>query len=112
MYITFFLHVSITSLTSLECANSMLTKTQVPWPLHLIVSQMDLELYNALFCFLFTTKRVGTALDRAWIHLNETRYRVSGGVWNRDRCRLSASVSSVRSFQSVSQSVTLALILI
>eukprot|EP00938_MAST-03A_sp_MAST-3A-sp1_P002447 g2447.t1 len=68
----------------------------VPWPLHLIVSQMDLELYNALFCFLFTTKRVGTALDRAWIHLNETRYRVSGGVWNRDRCRLSASVSSGR----------------
>jgi len=40
---------------------------------------------------------VGTALDRAWIHLNETRYRVSGGVWNRDHCRLSASVSSGRS---------------
>ena len=70
---------------------------RVPWPLHLIVSQMDLELYNALFCFLFTTKRVGTALDRAWIQLNATRYRVSGGVWNRDRCRLSASISSGRS---------------
>ena len=76
--------------------NTSRKSMQVPWPLHLIVSQMDLELYNALFCFLFTTKRVGTALDRAWIHLNETRYRVSGGVWNRDRCRLSASVSSVR----------------
>lgn len=56
---------------------------RVPWPLHLVLSQRDLEQYNSLFCFLFTTKRVGAALDRAWVALGVTKHRVGGGRWRR-----------------------------
>jgi hypothetical protein len=57
-------------------------------PLQLVVTQRALERYNALFQFLLTTKRVSAELQRAWVGLNATRFRLSRGAQRRRMQRL------------------------
>ena len=44
----------------------------VPWPLHLVLSDRNLEDYNRIFVFLMTVKRTQLGLHKVWaVHMRE-----------------------------------------
>lgn len=49
-----------------ELWNHLCLHPHIPWPLPLLITKDDLQLYNNLFQFCFRLKRIGYALEHTW----------------------------------------------
>lgn len=49
-----------------ELWNHLHLNPKIPWPLPLLITEDDLQLYNNLFQFCFRLKRIGYALEQTW----------------------------------------------